>query len=162
MPTVRIVRIAHRKYAGDLYSGRGGLHAPSRWAGQGRLVSYAAESLALAALEQIGRVGTLARLKEMVYVPAELDAEAILAPPLEDLPGTWNQRPPGDASRAYGDRWHEAKESVALRVPSVVLPEGVNYVLNPAHPDFGRALAVEEARPLRIDPRITDRLVVRA
>ena len=46
-----------------------------------------------------------------------------------------------------------ASRSVVLRVPSMVLPEEANYVLNPPHPDFGR-IDIGEARPWHVDPRL--------
>lgn len=161
MSTKRIYRITHRKYADDPYSGKGGLYAAGRWHRRGQLVAYASESLALATLEQIGRVGTLERLKEMVYAPADLDDEAVAKPSRTDLPEGWDHRPPKAASRDYGDRWLDRQESVALCVPSVILPEGSNYVLNPAHPGFDAAVRIHEARDLRLDPRITERLTLR-
>lgn len=154
----RIYRITHRRYASEPYSGKGGLHAAGRWASQGQLVSYAADSLALAVLEQIGRTGSIRRLKELVYVPADLQAEAITAPARADLPSGWDSRPPRQASRSFGDEWLDIRASVALRVPSVMIPEGYNYVLNPAHPDFEERVSVHEAAPLELDPRITERL----
>lgn len=158
MATVRIFRIVHRKYAEDPYSGSGGLYAASRWASLGQLVSYASESLALAALEKIAGAGRLARLGEMVYAPAELDEDAVQNISREELPTGWDQRPPGKASREVGDQWLRRADTVALRVPSVILPEGGNYLLNPAHPDFDTALAVYEARSLELDPRVLERL----
>lgn len=164
MPTappqpVRIVRIVHRKYAGEPFSGKGGLVTPSRWASKGQLVSYAAESLALAVLEKIAGAGRMSRLTEMVYVAAELSEAEIYAPSAASLPSGWDRRPPGDASRHFGDRWLRARESVALRVPSVVVPDGWNYVINVAHPETTAALTlVGEPTPLELDPRILERL----
>lgn len=156
---VRIVRILHRKYASEPFSGKGGLVAPSRWASAGQLVSYAAESLALAALETIAGAGRMGRLTDMVYVAATLNEAAIHAPPKERLPDGWNRRPPGDASRRFGDKWLNAREEVALRVPSVVIPDGWNYVINAAHPHTSEVLTlVEEPKPLELDPRILERL----
>ena len=68
------------------------------------------------------------------------------------------RRPPGSASRAVGDLWLQAKSSAALRVPSVVLPEGWNYLLNPTHSHFDDVLSVHQAKPLDLDPRIVTRL----
>lgn len=158
MPTIRIFRIVHRKYADEPFSGKGGLYAASRWASRGRLVSYASESLALATLEKIAGTGRLGRLGEMVYLAADLDEAAIQVTPSEELPEGWDRRPPGRASRALGDQWLQGRASVALRVPSVVLPEGWNYAINPAHPDFEAALTTREAEPLELDPRVLERL----
>lgn len=120
---------------------------------------YTAESLALATLEKIVAVNDVQRLREMVYVPAHLDREAIWEPSLERLPDGWDQRPPGAASRDFGDDWLASERSPALQVPSVLFPtEAHNYVLNPAHPDFDAVLHVDEARPLDLDPCIESRL----
>ena len=140
----------------EAYSGRGGLYAESRWASRGRPVVYASENLALAALEKIVGAGQLSRLSQMVYVSADLEADAILN--LEELPAGWDQRPPGQPSRAIGDAWLRSNDSVALRVPSVVVPEGSNFVLNPSHPDFDASVTIHASEPLRLDPRILERL----
>ncbi len=157
MPTLRIYRVVHRKYAHEPYSGKGGLFAAGRWHRRGRLVAYASESLALATLEQLGRANTLERLKQLVYVPAVLDASAVVALREHELPEGWDRRPPDAASQAYGEEWLTRATSVALRVPSVILPEGYNYVINPAHPDFEEAIQIGEAHPLQLDPRIAER-----
>ena len=159
MATHRIVRVTHRNHAEDAYSGRGGLYAAGRWHRRGRLVVYAAESLALATLEKIVAVNDVQRLREMVYVPAHLDEEAAWAPSLADLPDGWDQRPPTAASQDFGTDWLNLERSPALQVPSALFPtEAHNYVLNPAHPEFDAAVEVDNAEPLRLDSRIEARL----
>ena len=158
MATVRIFRVLHKKYSAEPFSGKGGLYASSRWASKGQLVSYAAGNLALAALEKIAGAGRLSRLGEMAYVPAELSEEAIQVFGEADLPEGWDRRPPGRASQEIGDRWLQNEESAALRVPSVVLPEGSTYVLNPSHPGFENALTPGNPAPLNLDPRVLSRL----
>ncbi len=119
---------------------------------------YAAESLALATLEKIVAVNDVQRLREMVYVPAHLDEEAAWAPSLADLPDGWDQRPPTAASQDFGTDWLDLERSPALQVPSALFPtEAHNYVLNPAHPEFDAAVEVDNAEPLRLDPRIEAR-----
>jgi RES domain-containing protein len=157
--TRRIIRVTHRNYAEDAYSGRGGLYAAGRWHHRGRLVAYAAASLALATLEKIVAVNHVQRLREIVYVPAHLDDEAVWAPSLEDLPDGWDQCPPGTASRDVGTDWLDSERSPALQVPSALFPtEAHNYVLNPAHPEFEAAVQVDEPQSLDLDPRIETRL----
>lgn len=158
MSTVRIFRVLHEKYSDEPFSGKGGLYASSRWASKGQLVSYAAGNLALAALEKIAGAGRLSRLGEMVYVPAELGEEAIQVVGEPDLPEGWDRRPPGRVSQKIGDRWLQKEESAALRVPSVILPEGSTYVLNPSHPNFEDALRPGDPAPLNLDPRVLNQL----
>lgn len=148
----------HRRHADEPFSGKGGLYASSRWTSQGQLVAYAAESLALATLEKIAGAGSLNRLSEMVYVPADLREEDVQSISKSELPDGWDRRPPGTASREVGNRWLRKNASVALRVPSVTLPEGSNYVLNPTHPRFEEAMTIHAPSPLELDPRVMGRL----
>ena len=159
MPTRRIIRIVHQQHQDAPYSGEGGLYASGRWHHQGRLVSYAAPSLALATLEILAGIGSMKRLGEMVYVPAHLETVAINSVSARDLPEGWDRRPPGDPSQNFGDEWLKAGEDVALEVPSVLFPEEeTNFILNPAHADFDRVLSIDDPSTLRLDPRIVETL----
>lgn len=155
MPT--LYRIVHERYQDDPFSGKGGLYNKSRWASKGQLVSYAADHLATATLEKLAGVQRADLMTEMVYAKAEIDPahEAVLS---EDrLPTNWDALPAPDATRAVGDAWLEAGEHVLLRVPSVVLPESDNYVMNTAHPDAS-ALHVLTVAPLLLDNRVLARV----
>ncbi len=76
---------------------------------------------------------------------AEVDAD--------ELPDDWRSYPPPHAVQRIGDAWVEAGTSPVLRVPSVVVPEESNYVLNPHHPEFGR-IRIGRPEPVAIDPRL--------
>jgi RES domain-containing protein len=67
-----------------------------------------------------------------IDVPGDLIAE------LEALPENWNALPWSDSARNVGDDWAIARKSVALLVPSVVLPAERNLLINPLHPDFSK------------------------
>ena len=56
-----------------------------------------------------------------------------------------------DSQRA-GDDWLAGGETLLLRVPSVVVPVGWNYLLNPAHADARRVATRRIAH--RPDPRL--------
>jgi RES domain-containing protein len=55
--------------------------------------------------------------------------------------------------RRLGDRWLTSLSSAVLKVPSAVVPAEYNFLLNPAHPDFGR-IHVESPQPFRFDERL--------
>lgn len=155
--TVTIYRITHRRYADDPFSGKGGLHHRSRWASTGQLVSYAADHLATATLERIAGVKRPDLLSEMIYVKARVEEALVDALSKDEWPDGWDALPPQGATRTVGDAWLEAQESVLLRVPSVVLPEARNYVINAAHPDASRLQVLDQA-PLLLDNRVLQRL----
>jgi RES domain-containing protein len=56
-------------------------------------------------------------------------------------------------TRAIGDEWIRQVRSLAFAVPSAVLPESTNLLINPSHPWSGQ-LVIEEATPFRFDPRL--------
>jgi RES domain-containing protein len=54
---------------------------------------------------------------------------------------------------SFGTKWAQENRSVVLHVPSVVIPEALNGVLNPNHPKFsGVKMTIE--REFHYDPRI--------
>ena len=55
--------------------------------------------------------------------------------------------------RAHGDTWLQRGAGLALSVPSAVVPQEHNVILNPRHPDFGSVRVVDVA-PFRFDARV--------
>lgn len=155
MPT--LYRIVHEQYRDAPFSGKGGLYNKSRWVSKGQLVSYASDHLATATLEKLTGVGRADLMEEMVYAKAEISSEHEAILPEEELPDAWDDLPAPDATRAVGDAWLKEEEHVILRVPSVVLPESDNYVVNAAHSEASD-LQVVEVAPLLLDNRVLARL----
>ncbi len=60
------------------------------------------------------------------------------------LPNDWNRKPvppdwhltPPKATQRIGDEWIARKASLVLRVPSAIIPNDHNYLINPQHPLF--------------------------
>lgn len=134
-------------------TGTGGLFAPGRWHSQGQRIIYSSSSLALATLElfvNLQNKRQLARyVKSRILIPEGL-VEELGADPT----AAFVQDPDGFDARGYGDAWLRAGESCVLRVPSRVVPEEVNYLINPLHPDFNQVTATTE--PYIADPRLLE------
>ena len=81
-------------------------------------------------------VWCLKLLEEYVGIPVRIPPNLIIDLPLDRLPSDWNSRPVSPSIKSVGDRWAKKRESAVLKVPSVVVPEEYNYLLNPNHPDF--------------------------
>ena len=119
--------------------GQGGLAASARWHTEGRPIVYLAESPAGALLEALVHLELgLARLpKSYRLLKAEAsDDLSRKAVPASDLPNTWFHDQA--ATRTIGDEWLASKSAVFLRVPSVIVPETFNLLLNPQHPHASR------------------------
>lgn len=56
-------------------------------------------------------------------------------------------------TRAIGDPWLAQQRSLALAVPSAVLPDSTNLLIDPLHPGAA-AISVREGQPFRFDPRL--------
>ena len=72
---------------------------------------------------------------------------------IADLPPNWRQGRAPEETRAVGDRWLDEGVTPILRVPSVVIPEEWNYVLNPLHLQFAEVQR-ETPEPFAFDPRL--------
>ena len=151
---MRIFRICRKAHARDPLSGRGGLRVAGRWHSQGVRVVYASESRALAALEVLVHVdpdlapADLVRIE--IDVPHPLRIETVKA---SSLGPRWRAHPAPESLRALGDRWVRRGASAVLRVPSAVIPEESNYLLNPGHPDAAR-VSVVAIEPFAFDARL--------
>ena len=80
------------------------------------------------------------------------DDAAITARSENDLPDDWRQQSP--MTRARGDDWLRTGASALLRVPSAIVQQAANYLLNPAHPDAAR-IGIASAMRAAFDPRLT-------
>jgi RES domain-containing protein len=86
-----------------------------------------------------------------IDVPDELRIEGIEA---NALPRDWQAYPsPSDLQRR-GDAWLSARSTAILRVPSAVIPEESNFLLNPQHVD-ARKLTLVSTRAFTYDSRLT-------
>ena len=125
---------ASRPAPAEAFSGLGGLHASGRWHSLGSPIVYASQSLALASLEKLVHAHSLSALTGLNYFEIEIPADSIEE--ARDLPKDWNAEPAGFGSKIYGNRWLNEKRSVALRVPSAIVPIEFNCLINPVHPRF--------------------------
>lgn len=133
-------RLARAPYA-DL-SGGGVREYGGRWNSPGRQVVYTADSAALAVLE----------VRVHLDLPPELvpDDYMLMTINLADLPVEDATTLPADP-QAFGDAWLREQRTPVLRVPSLIVPEGANYLLNPLHPQAAAARMVHR-RDFAIDP----------
>jgi RES domain-containing protein len=125
-------------------SGTGARLYGGRWNSPGRAMVYAAETAALAVLEVRVHLDLTPDLLPDDYVLTAIECGAPAIETVTALP---------DDPRSFGDRWLAEARTPVLRVPSFIVPESVNLLLNPAHPDAG-LFAVESQRPFRFDERL--------
>jgi RES domain-containing protein len=125
-----------RNTLAEAFGGKGGLFAAGRWNSLGGLVVYASESVSLAYLEKLAHLDASHPCGNLVLFEIEIPDDLIEVRLEASLPDGWDMRPPGPASRTLGDRWLAEKRSVALIVPSVIVTQERNALINPLHPKF--------------------------
>jgi RES domain-containing protein len=137
-------------YTADDLSGGGAAKTGGRWNSVGSPVVYCARNRALAYLETL--VHLLPALKPgipppknrciiEIKVPNSVWAKRHVAQKDSKFPGDWNVHPAGKGSVDYGTAWLAAKTSALLVVPSVIVPQEENVLINPLHPDAKTILA---------------------
>ena len=112
-------------------NGIGGLKAAGRWHYAGHAIVYMAETPASALLEVC--VHTSANDVPPEFTLLKIEGPNLKVPSVknDDLPEDWRTRL--EVTRDLGTAWLEKNESVLLRVPSVIVPETVNFLFNPSH-----------------------------
>lgn len=146
-------RVVKRTRSRTAFDGEGARRFGGRWNSPRQRAVYASQSKALAALELLVHLETAERLPRLVAFSFEIDDPSIEHLDRERLPRGWRSFRGVTATRRLGDEWLASRRTVALAIPSVVIPEEWNFLLNPAHPDFPR-LDFGRATPFLLDPRL--------
>jgi RES domain-containing protein len=134
----RVWRVVKGKYAANAFSGEGALKFGGRWNSIGTPLVYTSGSLSLATLEILTGGISIPLLGRYVKFPVDFDASFVESIAVAGLPKEWTNYPPSVRTQKIGDTWVKELRSVVLKVPSVVIKEEFNYLVNPVHPDFKR------------------------
>jgi RES domain-containing protein len=127
-------------------SGDGGLLYAARWHSAGRRIVYFAESAAGAMLEALVHLELNVKDWPLIYslmqvsAPADLQIESLPVPTHVD----WRRSPL--MTRSIGDAWLQSRQTALARVPSAVLPDTWNVLLNPQHPDADQVAIIKVTR----------------
>lgn len=100
-------------------------------------MGYASTSRPLAVLEMLVHLKQIRTPLDAVLLPLEVPDELIAELP-DALPEGWNDFPYSGNSQRAGDNWIQQGASLALLVPSAVLPLERNILINPDHSGFGK------------------------
>ncbi|MGH7498106.1 MAG: RES family NAD+ phosphorylase [Gemmatimonadales bacterium] len=149
---MRVWRLARAVFAA--LDGEGARRAGGRWNSPGVSVVYTSSALSLAVLELLVHTDPDLYPADLrvfeIEVPGSLTARVL---DVTALPPDWRDVPNHPACRAVGDAWVTPQSHVLLGVPSAIVPEELNYLINPAHPD-AVLLQVVRVRAFSFDARL--------
>lgn len=144
-----LFRIAKTEFIRDL-SGTGPRLYGGRWNPKGIGVIYTSESRALAALELFVHLSRTVIPPSFSLASIEIpDTASMKKITPEELPRNWRTYPAPIKLASLGASWIQSKETLLLRVPSVIMPPEGNILINPAHPQMTgvRIIKVETYSP---------------
>lgn len=147
-------RITKRKHAKNAFTGHGARKYGGRWNSPGTSIVYTAETQSLAVLEMLVHIERPDLLQRYVLIGVEIDESLIEELDRSRLPRQWRAEPPPIQLRTIGDEWVSSKTSVALKVPSILVPAENNFLLNPAHADFQK-LVIGDPVSFSFDQRLS-------
>jgi RES domain-containing protein len=115
---------------------------------------FASATLSLATLERFVHTDPDLEPDDLVAISVTIDSRiAIEAVAMGDLPKHWRAHPPPPELILIGERWLQRAGAAVLSVPSVVIPQERNFVINPNHADF-RNIKVERSEPFSFVARM--------
>ena len=150
---MRVYRIARKRHLNDL-TGAGAKTYGGRWNHRGTAILYTSETRSLAMLEFLVHVSWMQAPGDMGLATLEIVNEIqpeILSP--ADLPEDWRLYPAPPRLADLGSDWVHSQRSLLLRVPSAVVEQEHNILINPGHSDIVR-VTVLEVKDLEFDQRL--------
>jgi len=150
MNTICAYRLVKTKFIHNAFTGDGAKNYGGRWNSKGKSCVYAASSESLAILEIFVHIEDYSLLASYTLLQIKLPKSEIHYIDLEKLPKCWQDQPAPPETAAIGDRWLKSCQSMALAVPSVVVPREWNYILNPMHEKFSSS--INKAKELQFLP----------
>lgn len=152
MPEPSAWRIDKARWAKTSFDGHGAAREGGRWNSPGTRVIYCSQHLAMAAQEKYLHLPKPVPVA-MAFVKFRIDFGAVKVETLKAAPPGWQEFPPPPATQEIGDEWIASLRTAVLAVPSTIIPEETNFLLNPAHPDFVK-IVLGSPVPFYFEPRI--------
>ena len=147
-----LYRIANCNYIKDL-SGTGARLYGGRWNSEGKSMVYMASSRALAVLEVLVHLPPLLLPDNFCVAEVEVPKNSILTLDIKSLPDNWQDASSPAELKTLGNQFIKETKYLMMKVPSSVVPEEYNYLLNPWHPDIKR-VKILNTHPFTFDDRL--------
>lgn len=142
---MRVYRLASKKYLATALLGLGARRVPGRWHSSGTAIAYTSESPELALLEAMGHTDIDLLPTTHVLLEFEIPRQGISR--LRRVPTGWDvPLPYRPAVQKVGDTWIKVGTSLALSVPSAVMPKRRTILVNPAHADFHLIESIRDSK----------------
>lgn len=146
-----LYRVANVKYADDLSGGGARLYG-GRWNSEGRPMVYLASSRSLAILESLAHLSPTNIPDNYVMLSIEVPDD-FFEIDIQLLPQNWSEYPEPNILKQIGNSFLQKNEYLLLKVPSAIVPEEFNYLMNPINKKAGK-VKITKQTPFKFDERI--------
>lgn len=145
-----LYRFTRAEYSKDI-SGEGAKLFGGRWNNKGNAVLYSSVSISLALLELLIHSAAYDEIRVNQLVTIDTGNIAPTSLELTQLKDGWQNDV--DYSKFIGDEFLRGKSSLLMQVPSAIIPEESNVLINPSHADF-KKVKIKSVRDFRFDVRM--------
>lgn len=147
-----VYRIGKTIHANDL-SGEGARLNGGRWNHAGTSCIYSSESRALSVLEFSSNVSLDLIPRDLSFTSIDIPDNSWIELSISDLPADWNDTVTPVSTKDFGTHLLKQTGSLALKIPSVIIPQEFNYLINPIHQDISK-VSIKEIVDFAYDLRI--------
>jgi RES domain-containing protein len=143
---ISVFRIAKEKYITDL-SGNGAKQHGGRWNNVGNNMLYTSENISLSLLEILCNIQMVFIQNNLALIELKITNSDLLDTlPFNELPINWHQYPSPNILQNIGDNFLKKGKFLGLKVPSAIVNEEKNILLNPFHQKFGEVKIVNQKK----------------
>lgn len=147
-----VYRIGRTKYANDL-TGEGARLNGGRWNHKLSACLYTSESRSLAVLEYTVNVNVDDIPRALSMATLDIPEKNILELTVADLPGDWRNSPAPASTKDFGTELLKKAQYAVIKIPSAIIPDEFNYLLNPMHRESSK-FSIVDVRDFIYDVRI--------
>ena len=138
-----LYRLAKCIYIND-FSGLGAQRYGGRWNSIGQPMLYLTESRSLAILEVLVHLSPTIIPGNYCMAEFEVPGDSIQNLTIDELPHNWQDVSPTIGAKKLGDTFIKQQRHLLLKVPSAIVPEEFNYLLNPLHPSASKLKLIKQ------------------
>jgi len=149
---MEVYHLGTKRFATQLTGEGAKLHG-GRWNSIGTACLYTAESISLCVLEYAANVSLHQMPASLCITVYTLPEKSWIEFSPADLPKNWQEIPAPVETQEWGSARLQEANSLALKLPSVIIPSEHNYILNPLHPEF-KKVRIKEILLFTFDSRI--------
>lgn len=148
-----VFRITNETYKNDI-SGNGAALYGSRWNSKGLPLLYTSQFISLSILESLGHLNKREIPSTQYLLHIEIpDENSMTEISNKKIKKNWKHEP--EYTQWLGDQFLQNKQSLILKVPSAIVSEENNFLLNPLHERF-KKVRIVSSELLQLDKRLTE------